>query len=195
MMLIPTIATVSGGRPPRARRGDRDDVGERAAAASPNVTRGRHDERGAADDQREREEERALVAAGQHDEERRERDRDAALEDELRGSERAGGQQVVDDEDEQAGRREQGEDRRLGLAPEPGHRDDRRGREDEDPATRSGRPGRRRPAARRRIGEVIGAARRGRPRARPLAIGRVDGRASRRERSAPAEQRRQDDAP
>ena len=43
-------------------------------------------------------------------------------------------QQVVDDDDEQPGQGEQDEDRRLGLRPQPGHRDDRCGRQEEDPA-------------------------------------------------------------
>ena len=59
-------------------------------------------------------------AAGQRDQDGRAADRDRALDDEPRRPERVGRQQVVDDDDEQPGEREQDQDRRLRLGPQPG---------------------------------------------------------------------------
>ena len=121
-----------------------------AAAASATVIGRRDDERGATDDQREGEEERAGHAAGQRDQQGRHGDRHRSLDDELGRAERVGREQVVDDHDEQAAKAEQDEDRRLGLGPQPGRRDDdargQRGR----PRPRSGRRGRRSGRRRRR---------------------------------------------
>ena len=103
-------------------------------------------------------------AAGQGHEQRRHRDRDRALDDELRRPERVRRQQVVDDEDEQAG---EGEERRGSPAGSPATARSRRrsswspgGR----PRRRSGRRGRRSGSGRRRRSPIAGRRRRQRPR-------------------------------
>ena len=133
-MLTASVVTVVEAEWPRRRR--RDD-GQRVADPrhdGQQPGRGRRDhERGPTDDQREAEEERAVDPAGQQHEQCRERHRDRAFEDVLGGPERVAREQVVDDEHEQAGQREEGEDRRLRLRPEAGHRDHHGHREQEAP--------------------------------------------------------------
>jgi hypothetical protein len=114
--------------------GHRDEVAERCRRRQRHGDPRAHDERRAADDQRKHEEERALVAPREDDEERRERDCDRALDEILGVAEEVRREDVVHDEDEEAGEREEDEDRGLVLAPEARDRDDRRRREDERPA-------------------------------------------------------------
>ena len=63
-------------------------------------------------------------AAGQGHQQGRHGDRDRALDDELGRAEGRRRQQVVDDEQEQAGQREQDQDRGLVVRPQAGDADD-----------------------------------------------------------------------
>ena len=132
------------------------------------MIRGRHDERGTADDQRVDEEERAGGAAGQGDQDRGDRDRDRSLDDELGRPEGARGAEVVDDQDEDAGEGEQDEDRGLALRPQAGDTDDGRGGQQEHPGRDAHDPvvGARRHAV---VGALLAAAGDGRRGQHPLA--------------------------
>ena len=133
MRFTPTTAAVAGPSVPAVPANDRQDVADGRRRDQGQGDRRRDDERGAADDEREGEEERAGGAAGEGHEQGRHGDRHRALDDELGGAQGVGREQVVDDDHEQSGEREQDEDRRLRLGPQPGRgHDDGRGQE-EDP--------------------------------------------------------------
>ena len=133
------------GRGDSLRRSEdhREQVAERGDRGQRDRDRRGDHQRGATDDEREGEEERAGHATGQGDQHRRDGDRDRALQGELGRPEGVLRQQVVDDEHEHAGQDHQQQDGRLVLRPEAADRHDRGGREEEDPAARSARPGRR----------------------------------------------------